>query len=369
MDSEELRGTLRDAGLSQYQAEAYCALLRLGSASATELADASAVPTARIYDVLRDLEDRGYIETYEQDSLRARASDPQTVLSDLRDRASRLESAAEEIQERWQAPAVERHRVSIVKRFDTVRERAATAIREADSEVQVAVSPAEFRALRDALASAHERGALVYVCLCTDPQSDEEPPTADELRGAATEVRHRTLPTPFVALIDRTHTCFAPHAGSLNEYGVLVEDFTMTYVFHWFFQTALWEIWDVLHSERTDEPPIVYAGVRECVRELDPLVEAGATVTVTVRGLERDTGRTVEVTGRVADVVYTGEADGEGTPPLAQLAGQVSLTLETDQGRLTVGGWGAVIEDVEATRITVTRIDRPATAEADADAG
>jgi len=69
MDTEDLRDALEDAGLSQYQAEAYTALLRLGTASATELADACAVPTARIYDVLRDLEGKAYIETYEQGSL------------------------------------------------------------------------------------------------------------------------------------------------------------------------------------------------------------------------------------------------------------------------------------------------------------
>jgi sugar-specific transcriptional regulator TrmB len=361
MDTEELRDTLRDAGLSQYQAGAYCALLRLGSASATELADASTVPTARIYDVLRDLEDRGYIETYEQDSLRARASDPETVLSDLRGRASRLEAAADEIEERWEAPAVERHKMSIVKRFDTVRERAAATIREADSEVQVATSPAGFHAIRDALAAAVDRGVLVYVCICTDPESDEEVPSAAAFEGAATEVRHRTLPTPFVALVDRTHTYFAPHAGSLNQYGVLVEDFTMTYVFHWYFQTTLWEIWDVRYSARTNEVPIVYAGVRECVREIEPLLDAGAHVSATVRGMDRDTGDTVDAQGRVADVVYTGDPNGDGTPPLAQLAGQVCLILETDGGRLSVGGWGAVLEDVEATRITITGIDRPST--------
>ena len=42
MNTAELRTALRNAGLSQYQAEAYVALLQLGAASATELADALA---------------------------------------------------------------------------------------------------------------------------------------------------------------------------------------------------------------------------------------------------------------------------------------------------------------------------------------
>ena len=59
MDSSELR-VLRDAGLSKYQSQAYTALFHFGTASATELADASGVPAARISDALRDLDEKGY---------------------------------------------------------------------------------------------------------------------------------------------------------------------------------------------------------------------------------------------------------------------------------------------------------------------
>ena len=48
MNTSELRAALEEAGLSQYQAEAYNTLLQLGAASATEIADACTVPTARI---------------------------------------------------------------------------------------------------------------------------------------------------------------------------------------------------------------------------------------------------------------------------------------------------------------------------------
>jgi sugar-specific transcriptional regulator TrmB len=375
MDGEELRTTLRSAGLSQYQADAYCALLRLGSASATELADACNVPTARIYDVLRDLEDRGYIETYEGESLQARAADPDTVMTDLRNQAGRLESAATEIEDRWQAPAVKQHRVSIVKRFETVRERAASLIEEADNEVQVATTVEGFESLRPALETALDRGAIVKVCVWTDPsENGTTDPDARTFAGAATEVRHRTLPTPFVALVDRSYTCFAPHAGSINQYGVLVEDRTMTYVFHWYFQTCLWEIWDQVYSARSEHPPISYSGIRECLREIDPLMDEGATIHATVRGHDRSTGDTVELSGRIVDATYSGETAGEGTPPLAQLAGKVTLYLETDDGDVvTVGGWGAVLEDIEATRMTVTDVsysgpDADADAETDAEA-
>lgn len=352
MDSTELRNALEDAGLSQYQADAYTALLRFGTASATEVADSCSVPNARIYDVLRDLEAKGYVETYEQESLRARACDPEVVLEDLRGRASMLEAAADEIEERWDEPEVDRHGLSIVKRFETVIRRAASLIRDAENEVQLAATPTQYERLKPALREARSNDVLVKATLYTDSDA-----TLDgvEFDGTATEVRRRTLPTPFVALVDRTGTCFAPHSHSLNEYGVLVDDYTLTYVFHWYFQTCLWEVWEEVYSVRPTDPPLVYSDLRRCVRDVEPFLDDGAAITARVNGFETATGGAVEFEGRIVDVSYAGAGETEGSPPLSQLAGQVCFTVSADGGgeRYTVGGWGAVLEDVEATRITV----------------
>lgn len=356
MNSTELRNALEDAGLSQYQAEAYNTLLRLGTASATELADACTVPTARIYDVLRDLDRKGYIEMYEQESLHARACDPKTVLEDLRGRATMLETAADEIEERWEAPEVDRHMLSIVKRFDTVLQRSASLIREAENEVQLSATPEQYRELRPALREAYGNDAIVKVSLHAGP--DAEPSAFDvaDFEGVVTEARHRTLPTPFVLLVDRTGTCFAPHANSLNQYGVLADDYTLTYVFHWYFQTCLWEVWDTVYSEGGDDPPFVFADIRRCVRTIDPYFSAGATVRASVAGFDTETGAAVDLSGDIVDLHYSGAAETDGTPALSQLAGQVCFTLRTDGGAYRVGGWGAVLEEVEATRVTITDI-------------
>ncbi|WP_129117047.1 TrmB family transcriptional regulator [Halegenticoccus tardaugens] len=359
MNSGELRSVLEEAGLSPYQADAYSTLLRLGSASATELADACTVPQARIYDVLRDLEGKGYIETFEQGSLRARARNPEVVLDDLRGRAERLATAAEEIEHRWEQPDLEANRVSIVKRFETVFDRAASIIRDAQYEVQLSATPEQFAELRPALEVAVANGAIVNLSLHTDPET----PTRSLRDGAgyedaATEVRHRALPAPFLALVDRTLTCFAPHARSLNSYGVLVDDYTLTYVFHWYFQTCLWEVWEPIHDARPDEPPRRYTDIRRCVREVEPLLDEAATVRARVEGFETASGRRVELDGRIVDVVYAGAASSEGELPLSRLAGQVTIELETDDGPYSVGGWGAVLEDVEATRITILSAEK-----------
>ena len=357
MDTATLRDTLEDAGLSQYQSEAYITLLRMGSASATEIADGCSVPPARIYDVIRDLERKGYVETYEQDSLHARAVEPGTVLSELRSRADLLSSAAEEIETRWEAPAVDRHKISIVKRFRTVFDRAAEAIANAEDEVQLSVSESNLEELHEVLSDAVDRGVIVKISLNADTRDDPAPPSADRFEGVATEVRYRPLPTPFIALVDRTNACFAPTRGSLNEYGVLIHDRSLTYIFHWYFLTCLWEAWDELYSVRSAEPPIIYTDIRRCLRDIEPLFAAGEKVLLTVEGYDTTTGDRVTRKGQVTDLAYAG-ASNHGEPvPLAQLAGQGTIYISDEDGKTTsVGGWGAVLEDIEATRLTVTEV-------------
>ncbi|WP_435195110.1 TrmB family transcriptional regulator sugar-binding domain-containing protein [Natronomonas sp. EA1] len=363
MEKAELAATLETAGLPPYQAAAYVALLDLGAASATAIAEASEVPKPRIYDVLEGLESHGYIETYETDSLHARAHSPAAVLEDLRDRANQFETAAEEVEDRWEQPKLESNRTSIVTRFQTVLERARTFIEDAEYQIQLSVTPEDFEALRPQLVDAHQRGVSTRVSVHTD--GDTEPLAPEAFEGATLEVRHRALPAPFVALVDREKTCFSHHPDSHEQYGVLVNDRTHTFVFHWYFLTCLWENWPTVYSDYGDSFPVTYVDVRQCVRDLKSLVDEGATPRVHIEGFEVNSGDDVSVRGTLDRAQFSGVPESQD--PVERLSGQVTLTVTTDEGEtITVGGWGAMLEDVEATRVTVLSVPTTdATAESD----
>jgi len=252
METEALIATLEDAGLSPYRAEAYVALLRLGTASASDVSDASDVPTPRVYDVVRDLEDQGYVETYDQGSLRARAHDPADVFEDLRGQAQQFERAAEEVEKRREQPDPETTRASIVKRFGTVFDRAETFVEAADSRIPLSATPDHVEALRPALVAARDRGVSVHVSTHTCPDADAPP--ASLFEGACTEARHRPIPAPFVALVDRERTCFAHHPDSYGDYGMLVDDRVHSHVFHWYFLPRLWEGYPSVYGTDADLP-------------------------------------------------------------------------------------------------------------------
>jgi HTH-type transcriptional regulator, sugar sensing transcriptional regulator len=361
METDRLQTVLSQAGLSPYQVAAYLAVLERGSAAATEVATASEVPEARVYDVLRALEVDGYVETYEQGTLRVRARDPAEVL-DLRERAERFDEAAGEIERRFErsAPAIETHEASVVSRFETVIEGARRAIENASDQVQATLTPSQFDVLHEALETAYEAGVDIRLSLVTDPRAGESTETLPDqkaLAGSCTEARHRPLPASFLVIVDRTTACFAPHPEATDRYGVLVEDRAHAYVFHWFFLSTLWEACETVYDNRPAEPPIEYVDVRQCIREIAPLVHGNRAIDARVAGRDTETGESVTLAGRITDVRYAGESVEGRDPALAHLAIQATIVLETADRTWEIGGWGAILEPIEAIRVTIERVE------------
>lgn len=356
MNTDELVAVLEDAGLSPYQADAYVTLLGLGSAPASEVAADSGVPQPRIYDVLRTLEEEGYVVRYERDRLYARANDPSEALSGLRTAVTRYEAAIEEIEDRYRTPEVREGEVSLVRRFRTVFEHARETVAAAREHVQLAATPDRFLALRSELRDARERGVHVQLSLRVPP---EEPLPFDrsEFEGACTEVRRRDLVGPFLLLADRQRACYAPHPHSEHDYGVLVDDYTTAYVFHWYYLTRLWEVYDGIYDDRSERLPVTFVEITDCIRGIEPALDDGATVLGRVEGEDVRTGRAFDRSGRFAAVEYTGSRAGGAPASLTQLAAEASVRFETDDGTYTVGGRGAYAEDVAAKRFTVERVE------------
>ena len=356
MDTDELHAVLEDAGLSPYQADAYATLLELGSASASEIATTSGVPQPRIYDVLRGLEDDGYVTTYDRDRLYARANDPSKALSGLRGAIERYETAIGEIASRYQASELDEGDVSLVRRFRTVFEHARGVIETASDHIQLAATPDQFRKLHGELSAAHERGVHVQLSLRVPPDEDL-PLDRSEFEGVCTEVRRRDLRGPFLLLADRKRACYATQSGLVDEYGVLLDDYTTAYVFHWYYLTRLWEVYEEIYTDRRKQPPYSFVDITGCIRAVEPLLDEGATVTGRIEGEFVRTGRECAISGEFVAVEYTGSRTDEAPASLLELAAEARIRFETDDGSYTVGGRGAHIEDIAATRYIVERID------------
>jgi len=93
--------SLRDLGLSEYEARAYRALLNTGPTTAKELSRASDVPMGRVYDVLNSIEQYNLVRS--QASSRPKkyvAVEPETALDRLlEDKKRELEERAEQYEQ------------------------------------------------------------------------------------------------------------------------------------------------------------------------------------------------------------------------------------------------------------------------------
>lgn len=63
MGSESLISQLTSLGLTQSEAKAYMSLVRLGRSPARAIHEDSGIPRSKVYEVLSDLEEKGYIKT------------------------------------------------------------------------------------------------------------------------------------------------------------------------------------------------------------------------------------------------------------------------------------------------------------------
>ena len=352
MDRETLKQALENADLTAYEAEAYLTLVNYGRLPAVDVAKKSDVPTSQVYDTLRSLESKGFVETIDQDQLHAEPSDPVEILRHLRERGELFTDAAEELEDRWEQPDLNDHRVGVVKHAETVLEHVRTQVRDANTAVEVALTADQFESLRGELKSAAKRGVIVHVAIYYESDLDERS-TSWDVSMTNLEIRVVKIPGPFLAVLDRSRSYFAPNSRATENYGILINDNILSFINHWYFQTCLWYSWDPLVPNH--ELPKPYVSLKEFIREIAPLYHDGANIAVTVSGIDIETEEFRTVTGAVTDIDYP-NGIRDGSPSLKQLSTYAVVTLTTGEEVVSIGGWGAVYEDLEAQKITLEAI-------------
>jgi len=351
MDREQIGQALKYAGLTAYQADAYLTLLDLGTAPAVEVAHKSSVPTSQIYDVLRELEERGYVETIDQEKLYAQPEPPEALFGDLMSRGELLTDAADEIKERYREPDTVDYRISVTKHPETAVEQALTEIEDADTVVEIAATPAQLQQLLPELQTARDRGVIVRATLYLSDH-DDVPIDESMLGGVVSELRVCSIPGPFLVILDRHQVCFAPNSRSDESYGVLVHDRILPFIFHWYFLTCLWNLYPTVY--RDDPTAMTYVNLKEFFRDLYPVLRTeGFEIVIRVNGSEIQTSSDTTITGRVQSMTFPQQRLDDHDPTLTELATYATMIVDTGTDLVSVGGWGAVYEDVSAQRIDV----------------
>jgi HTH-type transcriptional regulator, sugar sensing transcriptional regulator len=163
---------LQQLGFSQYEAQAYIALLQNSPLNGYELAKVSAVPRANIYNVLQKLEDAGaVVRVTSSDTTRYASVPANEFLATLKSRHERsIEAASASLQEITSPPRLEL--VSNLQGYAELLDQANDLIKQTERHLLLSIWPEEALILSSSVQRATERGVkITTLCLhgCAKP--------------------------------------------------------------------------------------------------------------------------------------------------------------------------------------------------------
>jgi len=215
----ELISALIRLGFSQYEAQAYCALLQRSPMNGHEVGKLSSVPPSKIYETLQRLDTKGAVLMHRSEPVRYAAVPYAEVLARLRER---FEGDIELVNEGLSSlPAARelglvwslRDRNAIIRAFQTT-------IDSARQTLFAAIWDEEMEPLRDAIEAASARGVDVHVAIYGIATLNG--PRFYDLRECGASARARLEGRRLaVAVADEQDAITAEFGPSANEEAVL----------------------------------------------------------------------------------------------------------------------------------------------------
>lgn len=348
MVSPDLRGTLEAVGeqfhLGEYEIDAYLTVLEHGQLTASGIADRTDIPQPRVYDTVRSLSDRGLVELRETRPMQIIAVDPEEAFGRVR---GSLDEMVDELEARYTAPARETEAVSLVKSRSTILRHLDEVIGAAEYELILSLTPDLLDRFEDELREATASG--VSIELLVTPASGAPAPEEFPYEEVSTVARaRRGITTPVIAVADGVYSVYATQDAIRDDrdrYGVIFNRSALGFLVSGFFGTVLWTTAETLSVNGDGRPfPRRYASIRRCVKDI---LELGGEFHASVEGRDVETGESRVIRGLVSGTEF------EDTEEVA------TMTIETEEGEVTVGGRVAAFERIEAHEILVGRERTP----------
>jgi len=351
MDESQLREQLQELGLTEYESKAYLAAVKLGNATPNDLVDESGVPQARIYGVIDDLQQQGFIEVQEQTSGKeVQAPSPKVVMQQFNER--RIESFNKQINSIVPSLDQLHNHETTSEGFVTmvsIEESAIRHIRQAieASEWWLTMSlPIHiYNQLQSEVVAAVERGVTVRLIIDGQKAKDADPRSGrigpDFPDGI--EVRHRLQADTF-AFADRCYGIFnSQHPEGNSQPYIITQEKNLTLLL----QNYAEQVWtgSEIIIANGDLPKRYLDPWRAIVNNNEDL-DGDTTLIASVSGRETHSRRPGSWSGEVVD--YEIRSPGDVGDFQAVSPSTASLTIATDDGKLTVGGWKATAEDIAA---------------------
>ncbi len=351
-----LKELMRELGLTDKEAEVYAAIYVKGSATVKELLEALRdIHQPQLYNVLSSLHRKGFIKAsmgrpkrYSAISLDALVEARKARLDRLRVEAQRV---AEEMRKLEEELGEGEAYVYMVKGYNSIEASVIEVLANAETEVCAELPAGIIAGVLPALESALRRGVLVH--LLVFPRVEEW--VAARLGGYGDiKVREHQLGSFLLVEADLRRAVYARRRFYSTRKTPIPD--SEVYGFHIAERDLIWRllsIWEEAwrYSRSVVSWPLEPSSYPKrflefglSVYEVEDLIKAGYRPYVAVRGAYVRTREPVEIRGPVVAVRRSHDI--------------WNFTVDTGEEELTVGGFDAEIEDVEAEEVVVERIVR-----------
>jgi len=342
-----IRDRLQQYGLSRTEAETYLAVVEQGPATARTVAEAAGVSKSYVYDICDSLADDGFVTVDDHRTPTVvRATPPTDAFDALKRELDTLETA---VQARYEDSSPDDHSFEVIKSRPTIIKRLKQHIEAADCEVVLQIPADLVPDIRDTLRRARERGILVLLTLSDDDA------TEPELEGVASAVRLGLEGAPSLVATDQQRGFVSPATMlSWDHDETNAITFTQEAVAAVLVGSYLGNYWPIGEEVLVSRPPSLparYDMFRPVVFTTALALRAGDSLVADLYA--RPTGSDDDfemITGAVVDI-----RQNLVEPHDSDFGFENSLVVDTGHERITVGGYGAFLEDYEVKHTTLRR--------------
>jgi len=161
---------LRQFGMNEYEAISYAVLVGKGPLTASLISKYSKVPQSKVYEVMRSLQDKAFIECFETKPQRFKAIDPSLALAELvskkRSLINTLEQKAKQIADSLKIQdSLDEQEVWVSKGKSIFLKKLIEAVRDSTEEIRIMTSDfIRNPDLDDALMKANKKVKIRILC-------------------------------------------------------------------------------------------------------------------------------------------------------------------------------------------------------------
>jgi len=342
---------LQELGLTKREAEVYLTLLIKNGATVKELLESLDIHQPQLYNIIQSLIRKGFIRASSGRPRVYTASDISALIDVQKMKFDLLKSTLqEELAKIKSRPEEEGPYISMVRSLEGVLASIIETINAAEVEIRAELPAPIFEELKPYLLGALQRNVNLYLLVYPGTVSFEE----FERFKDQVKIKTSELGNFLLVISDLSRAVYAKRrffsihklpVSNTEVYGYVIHEKDLLLRLLNIHNNLWIKAKEVLcWIPRPELYPKIFIEFSMALNELETLLRLGYTPIVTVEGRDVKNGFPLKIRGRVRSVNRFGIVS--------------NFVLECEKGTLTIGGFDAEVEDVEAQRVTIDKIER-----------